>query len=189
MALESFYGGKPGISPVIKASFKFINTEDPAYQAALINNGGDAAALKEYTMDECFKNIDYTDVWYGELCIIDTENKMNPNNGKLYRRTLKRSENGSLNSGNTTYAEYIGQIVGPSGGIPNLDLGSLNTERQKAVGIEKTYDTDDNLPLDASEWDYSYRDAESGQMTNANPQGDISKIKVLDAGGINGQNI
>ena len=189
MALESFYGGKPGISPVIKASFKFINTEDPAYQAAFINNGRDAAALKEYTMDECFKNIDYTDVWYGELCIIDTENKMNPNNGKLYRRTLKRSENGSLNSGNTTYAEYIGQIVGPSGGVPNLDLGSLNTEREKAVGIKQTYDTDGNLPLDTSEWDYSYRDAESGQMTNANPQGDISKIKVLDAGGINGQNI
>lgn len=189
MALESFYGGKPGISPVIKASFKFINTEDPAYQAAFINNGRDAAALKEYTMDECFKDINYTDVWYGELCIIDTENKMNPNNGKLYRRTLKRSENGSLNSGNTTYAEYIGQIVGPSGGVPNLDLGSLNTEREKAVGIKETYDTDGNLPLDTSGWDYSYRDAESGQMTNANPQGDISKIKVLDAGGINGQNI
>ena len=76
---------------------------------------------------------------------------MNPNNGKLYRRTLKRSENGSLNSGNTTYAEYIGQIVGPSGGVPNLDLGSLNTEREKAVGIKQTYDTDGNLPLDTSE--------------------------------------
>ena len=191
MALESFYGGKPGFSPVIKASFKYINNEDPAYQTALINNGNNAAALKEYTMDECFKDINYTDVWYGELCIIDTENKMNPNNGKLYRRTLKKTPDDGkwTQAGNTTYAEYIGQIVGPSGGVPNLDLGSLNTERKKAVGIEKTYDTDGNLPLDTSGWDYSYRDAESGQMTNANPQGDISKIKILDAGGINGQNI
>jgi hypothetical protein len=40
------------------------------------------------------------------------------------------------------YAEYIGQIVGPSGGIPNFDLGNLDIERQKAVGIIKTLDTD-----------------------------------------------
>ena len=96
MALESFYGGKPGFSPVIKASFKYINNEDPAYQTALINNGNNAAALKEYTMDECFKDINYTDVWYGELCIIDTENKMNPNNGKLYRRTLKKAPDDAI---------------------------------------------------------------------------------------------
>lgn len=191
MALESFYGGKPGFSPVIKASFKYVNNEDPAYQTALNNNGGNAADLKEYTMDECFKDINYTDVWYGELCIIDTENKMNPNNGKLYRRTLKKAPDDArwTQAGNTTYAEYIGQIVGPSGGVPNLDLGSLNTERKKAVGTEKTYDTDGNLPLDTSGWDYSYLDETTGLMTNANPQGDFSKIKVLNAGGVNGENI
>ena len=31
MSLESFYGGKPGISPVIKKSFKYVNEQDPAY--------------------------------------------------------------------------------------------------------------------------------------------------------------
>ena len=61
MALESFYGGKPGFSPVIKARFKYINDEDPAYQDAL-TNGSDTATLKEYTMDECFKDVNYTDV-------------------------------------------------------------------------------------------------------------------------------
>jgi hypothetical protein len=35
MALESFYGGKQGISPVIKARFKYESTEDEAYQARL----------------------------------------------------------------------------------------------------------------------------------------------------------
>lgn len=34
MALESFYGGRPGITPVIKKSFKYIDTQDPAYLAA-----------------------------------------------------------------------------------------------------------------------------------------------------------
>lgn len=190
MALESFYGGQPGVSPVIKASFKYVNIEDPAYQVALRNNGNDAVALKPYTMDECFKNVEYTDVWYGELCIIDTQNKMNPNNGKIYRRTLKNFDDERwTQAGNTLYAEYVGQIVGPSGGIPNLDLGSLDEERQKAVGISKTYDTDGNLPLDTTGWDYSYRDSTSGLMTNENPEGDYSKIQVLDAGGTNGENI
>ena len=31
MALESFYGGKQGVSPVIKARFKYINEDDLAY--------------------------------------------------------------------------------------------------------------------------------------------------------------
>jgi hypothetical protein len=35
MALESFYGGKPGISPVIRNSFKYINSQDPAFQAKI----------------------------------------------------------------------------------------------------------------------------------------------------------
>ena len=31
MAIESFYGGNQGVSPVIKARFKYINETDPAY--------------------------------------------------------------------------------------------------------------------------------------------------------------
>jgi hypothetical protein len=100
-------------------------------------------------MDECLKDINYTDVWYGELCIIDTDNKMNPNNGKLYRRTLKQSDNKFVNTEDTRYAEYIGQIVGPSGGIPQFDFGSLDAERKKAVGELPTYDSELG-PLDNS---------------------------------------
>jgi hypothetical protein len=33
MALESFYGGKQGVSPVIKARFKYVDTDDLAYIA------------------------------------------------------------------------------------------------------------------------------------------------------------
>ena len=199
MALESFYGGKPGFSPVIKARFKYINSKDPAYQAAVKNNNQDIFEINSYTMDECFSDPNYTDVWYGELCIIDTDNKMNPNNGKLYRRTLKKNDDDEWTSaGNTLYAEYIGQIVGPSGGIPNFDLGNLNMERQKAVGMIETLSSDSNLlPFDVSNWEYTYPTKdETGKtiITNEIPpvlsdeegrkEGrDYNVIQILDAGG------
>ena len=219
MALESFYGGKPGFSPVIKARFKYINSEDPAYkaryntetqeshktkltkeEAAWLNNffnvssyieddeiEWDSTNLKPFTMDECFSNPNYTDVWYGELCIIDTDNKMNPNNGKLYRRTLKKADDDRWTSaGNTLYAEYIGQIVGPAGGIPNLDLGSLDTERRKAVGLEQTIATD-SVPLNISNWEYAYPGL-NGKISNTIPS-NYNDIQILNAGGINGSNI
>jgi hypothetical protein len=61
MALESFYGGKPGFSPVIKARFKYINNEDPAYRIA-VDSGQDISEIDSYTMDECFSDPNYTDV-------------------------------------------------------------------------------------------------------------------------------
>ena len=188
MALESFYGGKPGISPVIRNSFKFVNTGDPAYIAKIDSNTPyselspkeiallkivnpnlnitsegsikwDKNYLKPFTMDECFADPNYRDVWYSELCIIDTDNKMNPNNGKIFRRTLKRTET-AIGAGDTIYAEYIGQIVGPSGGVPNIFFGSIDSARKKAAGLAKTLETDgeitENNFLDVSGWDYSY---------------------------------
>jgi hypothetical protein len=75
---------------------------------------------------------------------------MNPNNGKLFRRTLKRLDT-VLNSGDTTYAEYIGQIVGPSGGVPNIRFGSVDDMRKQATGLQNTLSTDnisENHPAD-----------------------------------------
>lgn len=214
MALESFYGGKQGVSPVIKAKFKYINTEDLAYQGRLGNTTKltkeearwlndvfntteyvagaelewDENTLKPFTMDECLKNINYTDVWYGELCIIDTDNKMNPNNGKLYRRTLKQTDNKLVNTEDTLYAEYVGQIVGPSGGIPNFDFGSLDAERKKAVGTLPTYDSE-IAPLDNSNWDYAYKNS-FGNITSAIPNS-FEDIVVSETGvpGTNNANI
>lgn len=180
MALESFYGGKPGFSPVIKGRFKYLNTSDLAYQADLAK-GIPINILKQYTMDECFKDITYTDVWYGELCIIDTENKSNPNNGKIFRRTLKKTEDAAwTRAGNTLYAEYIGQIVGPTGGIPKLHLGGLNEERERATGILKTYlEEEDNL--DSTNWEYLYPYNGNGDVTSINPNKNIAAIAELDA--------
>ena len=214
MALESFYGGKPGISPVIRNSFKFIDKKDPAYIAkknsntpysklspkeialleivdpslkskieqdpnGSINWGNEEYSyLKPFTMDECFADPNYRDVWYSELCIINTDNKMNPNNGKLFRRTLKRTET-AIDAGDTKYAEYIGQIVGPSGGIPRFDFGSLDTERKKAIGKIATYEADET-PLDTSTWEYAYKDNE-GNISTAIPD-EINDIAISDSG-------
>lgn len=208
MALESFYGGKQGISPVIKARFKYVSKEDDAYisrhrqttkltkeEAIWLNDAlnssyeegeeltWDHDTLAPFTMNECLKDTNYTNVWYGELCIIDTDNKLNPNNGKIYRRTLRQV---SVNN-EYLYAEYVGQIVGPSGGIPNFDLGSLDVERKKATGEEKTYDSEEPR-LDNSNWDYSYKN-NTGNITTVIPSGDnaYEQIAISEAGipGIN----
>lgn len=222
MALESFYGGKQGVSPVIKASFEYVNTQDPAYATRLgdttkltkteayrlraasikkddntLYNPGDLVTwtsdlLAPLTMDECFKDVNYTDVWYNELCIIDTQNKLNPNNGKIFRRTLKRYQNPNtegITDVDALYAEYIGQIVGPSGGVPNLDLGSLDAERKKAIGKLPTFDTDpiidENHPIDNTNWDYAYpTEQDNGEflITTEKPTSidDIALLKMGD---------
>lgn len=140
MSLESFYGGKQGISPVIKGSFKYIDENDPAYIAAIAAatptegsiSSEDKKEIDKETMDLCFLNPNYKDIWYNELCIIDTESKNNSNNGKLYRRTLK----GLGNIGTNLCAEYIGQIVGPAGGNPRMEFMSIEDLKEKASSLE-----------------------------------------------------
>ena len=132
MSLESFYGGKQGISPVIKYAFKYIDVNDNAYKAA-IAAGATAAELKDYTMDSCFAESTYENVWYSELCIIDTTNKNNPNNGKLFRRTLK----GKGDSGKNLCAEYIKSLLEGK----ELDLKE-RIEALKETSGKKFFDKD-----------------------------------------------
>lgn len=180
MALETFYGGKPGFSPVIKGKFKYLNKEDLAYQADLAKANQSADTLKQYTMDECFSDPNYTDIWYNELCIIDADNKSNPNNGKIFRRTLKKiNDDAWLEAGNTLYAEYIGKIVGPAGGIPKLHLGGLDEERKRAAGKLPTYDNEGNN-LNTNNWEYIYPNSE-GKIASANPGDNYSVIAELSA--------
>ena len=140
LSLESFYGGKQGVSPVVKARFKYVSSSytlidpegsqedlnnrkyvDPAYGAKIKQ---EKIPLKTEVMDDCFADVSYEDVWYGQLAIIDTTNKRNPNNGKLFRRVLPRTEN-EVEEGGTLHGEYIGRIVGPSEGYPKIRLGSI----------------------------------------------------------------
>ena len=96
--MDSFYGGKQGISFVIKDRFTSIDE-----------------------MNIEFAKSTYETTWYGEYCIINTKNKNDKDNGKIFKRT---AYNAASDSG-SSFAEYIGQIVGPAGGVPNIQIGSI----------------------------------------------------------------
>lgn len=147
MPLESFYGGKQGVSPIVKARFEYVTNAtdaitgkyiDEAYGRAVASaeKENDASLLKSInkeTMECCFADPNYTDVWYGELAIINTKNKRNPNNGKLFRRTLNGAVN---NEDGVSHAEYIGTIVGPSEGFPFIEIaGSTEKLKEKVSSI------------------------------------------------------
>lgn len=94
--MDSIYGGRPGSPFVIKAQFSSIEE-----------------------MQEAFKSgPEYKDVWYGEYCIIDTENKNDFDNGKIYQR-------GTEYGNGTGDAKYVGQVVGPQSGVPGFDFEPL----------------------------------------------------------------
>lgn len=115
--MESFYGGRQGTSFVIKKRFKYLNKQDPAYIKDLETK--EEPDLFPDLMEENLSDSNYKDVWYNEYCIIDTTNKNNPENGKIFRRTLQTQSGEGEES--SPY-EYIGQIVGPSAGVPMLNI-------------------------------------------------------------------
>lgn len=117
--MDSFYGGKPGISFIIRDSFKSIQEMTYCFKHGYYPKKDDES--EQWINDES-KPYNNT-VRYGEYCLIDTPNKNNIDNGKVYRRTAYRANE----SDELQYCEYIGQIVGPAGGVPQVELGSINT--------------------------------------------------------------
>lgn len=91
--MYSFYGGRPGNSFIIIKSFETVSDM--------------VAAFKD--------GPNYTDVHYDEYVIINTIDKNSEDNGKIYRRgyDFQNAEGG---------AEYIGTIVGPAGGAPEVQM-------------------------------------------------------------------
>lgn len=61
MSLESFYGGKQGLSSVIKQAFKYISENDPYFTALSPERQQEAKANKE-VMETCFQDINYETV-------------------------------------------------------------------------------------------------------------------------------
>lgn len=145
--MDSFYGGRQGISFIIKERFE-----------------------STAAMDDAFSNADYDKVWYGEYCIIDTINKNDINNGKIYKRTAYHDATNS----DTHYSEYVGQIVGPAGGIPNVQLGNLETLQADFQAL--------NLANGGYVYYYdgtNYTHESSTATTETNPTGTLSPIKDI----------
>lgn len=176
--MESFYGGRQGISFIIVQRFDGIDIpqseDNPVYTGAyyavdpdmtntvyLLCEGGEfitrnasnynkhsweyfehngdmkdikniedgGIGIKELKnelargMKQCFEkgNSSVNEVNYGEYVIIDTIQNFNkysdPDNGKVFRRGLVYNPDDIYGG-----AEYIGQIVGPQGECPEMDL-------------------------------------------------------------------
>lgn len=110
MALDSLYGGHQGVSFIIKDSFKSI----------------------EEAVAACKLGPQYTRCWYGENIIISTPNLNDEDNGKVFNRGLDYTNDmGGL--------VFIAQIVGPAGGTPIFEMGTLQETKYKStMPIEDT---------------------------------------------------
>ncbi len=110
MEYNSFYGGRRGASFVIAKRYSTI-----AEMVAAFSQGGD-----------------YKTVNYDEYVLIDTENKNNPDNGKIYRRGYEY--NNSMGG-----AIYEGQIVGPAGLAPHTEMHTIDEVEQIEQREDYTY--------------------------------------------------
>lgn len=111
MEYNSFYGGRRGASFIIVKSFKTIAEMVTAFS----------------------KGNQYTAVNYDEFVIIDTENKNDTDNGKIYRR-------GYNYTGDLGGAEYVGQIVGPAGLGPHAEMLEKSEVHQKYLDASTSGD-------------------------------------------------
>lgn len=102
--MYSFYGGRPGNSFVIITTFKSVKDMVTAFK----------------------KGPEYKTVHYDEYVMINTDNKNNLENGRLYRRGYQFTN--SMGG-----AEYIGTIAGPSGNAPQLTIETIDEVRTKNV--------------------------------------------------------
>ena len=110
MEYNSFYGGRRGASFVIAKRYSTI-----AEMVTAFSQGGD-----------------YKTVNYDEYVLIDTENKNNPDNGKIYRRGY---EYNNFMGG----AIYEGQIVGPAGLAPHTEMHTIDEVEQIEQREDFTY--------------------------------------------------
>lgn len=102
--MDSFYAGHAGLSFVLKGRFDSISD-----------------------MVQAFKRGDsYRDVWYNEFCLIDTPNKNNVDNGKLYQRGLDYTND-------MGGAVYKGQIVGPMSGTPFMQMNTIQEVKNQST--------------------------------------------------------
>ena len=110
--MDSLYAGHPGVSFVLKAAFQSYADMVTAFKQ------GPA----------------YTGVWYNEYCILDTPNKNDKDNGKIYQRGLNYQD------AKTGGAIYIGQIVGPSSGTPYMALDTIDAVKKESTKKLEKYE-------------------------------------------------
>lgn len=127
MEYNSFYGGRRGASFIIAENYKSEQEMITAF-----SQGGQ-----------------YKTVNYDEYVIIDTENKNDITNGRIYRRGYDYTNEWGG-------AEYVGQIVGPAGLGPHAEV----IEKSE---VKKKYDESE---ASGDQLDYRYGQGTMDTTTN-----------------------
>lgn len=102
--MYSFYGGQPGSSFIIITTYRSI-----------------ADMIAKFKLGS-----EYTAVHFDQHVMINTVNKNDPDNGKIYRR-------GYDFNNNMGGAEFVGTIVGPAGHAPMVQLTTIAEVRRKTA--------------------------------------------------------
>lgn len=139
MEYNSFYGGRQGASFVIQEKYKNIDEMVNYFKQG---NG-------------------YKVVNYDEYVIIDTINKNDKDNGKIYRRGY--DYNNDMGG-----AIYVGQIVGPSGLAPHVEIRTVEQveDMQKTEGFSYRTGNSEYKVTDESIVPGKYIDAEGSLLYN-----------------------
>ena len=118
--MYSFYGGRPGNSFIIITTYRSI-----------------ADMVAKFKLGP-----NYTAVHYDEHVMINTVNKNDPDNGKVYRR-------GYDFTNTMGGAEYIGTIVGPAGKAPMLEMTTVADVRSKhaSEGYDERFTSGQYSPI------------------------------------------
>lgn len=157
MEYSSFYGGRRGASFVIVKRYRVIYPDDQRIDSMIridleLDEGAEITEeqrtqwLSEYCMVYCFKQAGaYKTVNYDEYVIIDTVNKNDKDNGKIYRRGYEY--NNDMGG-----AIYIGQIVGPAGMAPHVEMTTIEEVNELA--------SDENLSIVDVNGEHLYRKSE-----------------------------
>ncbi len=118
--MYSFYGGRPGNSFIIITTYRSI-----ADMVTKFKQGPK-----------------YTAVHYDEHVMINTVNKNDPDNGKIYRRGY--DFNNTMGG-----AEYIGTIVGPAGKAPMLEMTTIADVKKKhaSEGYDERFSSGQYSPI------------------------------------------
>ena len=102
--MYSFYGGQPGSSFIIITTYRSV-----------------ADMIAKFKLGS-----EYTAVHFDQHVMINTVNKNDPDNGKIYRRGY--NFNNDMGG-----AEFVGTIVGPAGHAPIVQLATVAEVRRKAA--------------------------------------------------------
>lgn len=151
--MDSIYGGRPGSPFVIKAQFVSVKKMQEAFK----------------------KGPEYKDVWYGEYCIIDTKNKNDFDNGKIYQR-------GTEYGNETGDAKYVGQVVGPQSGVPGFDFAPFD---EVVKYVTKAFDEEGEIRT----WPYNgklYQNYEGNEDPNKPKTIDSKSFNVPDGSLVKG---